>query len=61
LPFQWFGVSVRKPETVRTQPDEEVVKAQNGNEAQLIFGLQSSTDLTDFLNRKNVEDGDPKS
>ena len=41
--------------------EEEVVKAQNGDEAQLILGLQSTTDLADFLNRNNVEYGDPKS
>jgi len=40
---------------------EEIVKSQNGDEAGLIFSLQSATRLADFLNSNNVQDGDPKS
>ena len=41
--------------------EEEIVKAQNGDKASLIFSLQSATRLADFLNGNNVHDGDPKS
>ena len=40
--------------------EEEIVKAQNGDEASLIFSLQSATRLADFLNGNNVRDGDPQ-
>jgi len=39
--------------------EDEVVKAQNGDEADLIFSLQSAGRLADFLNGNNVEFGDP--
>jgi len=40
---------------------DEVIKAQNTQESQLIIGLQSAGRKADFLNNYNVEFGDPLS
>lgn len=40
--------------------DNEVRKAQNAEESQLIVGLESTTRKADFLNANNVFDGDPQ-
>ena len=39
--------------------DDEVLKAQNTQESQLVVGLQSAGRKADFLNSYNVEFGDP--
>ena len=39
--------------------EDEVLKAQNGRESQLVVGLQSMQRKADFLNSNNVNYGDP--